>query len=129
MSAQRYVAYTSDVGESFRPVASPLVVRTAYGISWAYLTGDVGYEGYKAYLRQYPSANPADVASNAVPKAVPVPAIEDWRSVMVQRAVFQSLASMALPAFTIHSIVRYSGQAMKSVKNTRVRTWGPIGVM
>jgi fission process protein 1 len=47
---------------------------------------------------------------------------------MVQRGVFQSLASMGLPAFTIHSVVRYSGQALKNVKNTRIRTWGPIGL-
>lgn len=54
--------------------------------------------------------------------------LEDYRAVMVQRAVFQSLASMALPAFTIHSIVRYSGQALKNTKNVRLRTWGPIGL-
>ena len=57
-----------------------------------------------------------------------VPAIEDFRSVMVQRAVFQSIASMGLPAFTIHSIVRYSGRALKNAKNTTIRTYGPIGV-
>lgn len=57
-----------------------------------------------------------------------VPAIDDYRSVMVQRAVFQSIASMGLPAFTIHSIVRYSGRYLKNAKNTRIRTYGPIGV-
>lgn len=57
-----------------------------------------------------------------------VPALEDYRSVMAQRAVFQSVASMGLPAFTIHSIVRYSGRALKDVKNTRIRSYGPIGV-
>ena len=56
-----------------------------------------------------------------------VPAIEDYRSVMVQRAVFQSVASMGLPAFTIHSLVRYSGRALKNAKNTTIRTYGPIG--
>ena len=35
---------------------------------------------------------------------------------------------MALPAFTIHSVVRYSGRAMKNVKNPRLRTWGPVGL-
>lgn len=51
LSAHRYVAYTSDIGESFRPVAHPWLVRSAYGISWAYLAGDVANEGYKAYVR------------------------------------------------------------------------------
>lgn len=62
------------------------------------------------------------------PEVGRVPAIEDFRSVMVQRAVFQSVASMGLPAFTIHSIVRYSGRALKDAKNVTIRTYGPIGV-
>lgn len=62
------------------------------------------------------------------PEVGHVPAIEDFRSVMVERAVFQSIASMGLPAFTIHSIVRYSGRALKNAKNTTIRTYGPIGV-
>jgi mitochondrial fission process protein 1 len=143
MSAHRYVAYTSDIGESFRPIAHPWLVRSAYGISWAYLIGDVSHEGYKAYCRNqrllHPSPEAVKKASgtnaNVTPETVSamtknkhIPAIEDWRAVMVQRAVFQSIASMGLPAFTIHSIVRYSGRAMKNVKNPTLRSWGPIGV-
>jgi len=145
LSAHRYVAYTSDIGESFRPVAHPWLVRGAYGISWAYLIGDVSYEGYKAYLRQqrimYPGqpgvlSERATDATSATPdshvagelKPGKVPALEDYRTVMAQRAIFQSLASMGLPAFTIHSIVRYSGRALKDAKNTRIRSYGSIGV-
>ena len=169
LSAQRYVAYTSDIGESFRPVAHPYLVKGAYAVSWLYLTGDVAHEGYKAYLRNQRVLHPeqyqeslADVAAEAakgnatglkktmgdlkdrvkdsvgmnasgvVPagQVVPghVPAIEDYRAVMAQRAVFQAVASMGLPAFTIHSIVRYSGKALKDAKNKTIRTWGPIGV-
>jgi mitochondrial fission process protein 1 len=143
LSAQRYVAYTSDIGESFRPIAHPWLVRGAYGISWAYLIGDVSHEGYKAYCRNQKVLHPSPEAvtqatgtkANVTPdvavamtKNIHIPAIEDYRAVMVQRAVFQSIASMGLPAFTIHSIVRYSGRAMKNLKNTKLRTWGPIGV-
>lgn len=142
LSAHRYVAYTSDIGESFRPVAHPWLIRGAYGVSWAYLIGDVGHEGYKAYLRNQQTRLPGESGITSVRSADArepmstngkshighVPAIEDFRSVMVQRAIFQSLASMGLPAFTIHSIVRYSGRALKSAKNTTVRTYGPIGV-
>ena len=35
---------------------------------------------------------------------------------------------MLLPAFTIHSVVRYSGRAMKDMKSVKIRTWGPIGL-
>jgi len=143
LSAHRYVAYTSDIGESFRPVAHPWLVKGAYGVSWAYILGDVSHEGWKAYKRNqrllYPygdehkdasAATTPMPASKAEPQSVPVhvPAIEDYRSVMAQRAVFQSVASMGLPAFTIHSIVKYSGKALKNATNTTIRTWGPIGL-
>lgn len=62
------------------------------------------------------------------PEVGHVPAIEDFRSVMVQRAIFQSVASMGLPAFTIHSIVKHSGKALRDAKNKNIRTYGPIGV-
>jgi fission process protein 1 len=175
-SAHRYVAYTSDIGESFRPIAHPYLVKGAYGISWLYLIGDVSHEGYKAYCRNqktlYPEkylevSNPStdsgkgpelvgtatgifdkvkEAAKNAtstegvkmggVGSAITggqispglVPAIEDYRAVMAQRAIFQAVASMGLPAFTIHRIVRYSGRALKDAKNKTLRTWGPIGV-
>ncbi|KYK59085.1 Mitochondrial 18kDa protein [Drechmeria coniospora] len=140
-SAHRYVAYTSDIGESFRPVAHPHLVRTAYGISWIYILGDVSYEGYKAYRHNQRILHPerqlmphqekntgltVDEAKDLKPGVVSP--LEDWRTVMVQRGIFQSVASMGLPAFTIHSVVRYSGRAMKNVKNTAIRTWTPIGL-
>lgn len=118
LSAHRYVAYTSDIGESFRPIAHPYLVKSAYGISWAYLIGDVSHESYKAYWRNERLAKEGKT----------VPGLEDWKSIAVQRATFQGLASMGLPAFTIHSIVRYSGRALKDAKNVTIRTWGPIGV-
>jgi mitochondrial fission process protein 1 len=144
-SAHRYVAYTSDIGESFRPIAHPNVVRAAYGISWLYVLGDVSYEGYKAYWHNQRILNPqlvltarqerltgirthdATTASEVVAPGVVLP-LDDYRTVMVQRAIFQSLASMGLPAFTIHSVVRYSGRAMKNLPNKAIRTWAPIGL-
>jgi fission process protein 1 len=141
------VAYTSDIGESFRPVAHPWLVRGAYGVSWAYILGDVGYEGYKAYWHNQRVLNPRvelttrqqqmlglndEMTASAKQAALAAPGtvapLEDWRTVMLQRGIFQSVASMGLPAFTIHSVVRYSGRAMKDVKNARVRTWAPIGL-
>ncbi len=133
------------MGESFRPVAHPYLVKGAYAVSWAYIAGDVAHEGYKAYLRNQRLLRPDGLGtSNAavsrsassdralVPreKAVEgkVVPIEDYRAVMAQRAVFQSIASMGLPAFTIHTIVRYAGRALKDAKNQRIRSYGPIGV-
>ncbi|CAG8171538.1 unnamed protein product [Penicillium salamii] len=158
VSAHRYVAYTSDIGESFRPIAHPWLVRSAYGISWGYLLGDVGHEGYKAYLRNWkalaptgdtyrdasePSqdqiikgmatgnmtiGNQADSKDSLHWPTPEIPLAEDYRLVMAKRAVFQSIASMGLPAFTIHSVVRYSGKMVKGVKTSFIRTWTPIGL-
>ncbi|QKX54843.1 uncharacterized protein TRUGW13939_01932 [Talaromyces rugulosus] len=168
LSAHRYIAYTSDVGESFRPVAHPYLVRSAYAISWSYILGDVAHEGYKAYLRNRRVLIPpgeaykdaTDLKANQVvlgmatgnvagplsfepsqseggdPKSDPlvpwastrIPLVDDYRMVMAKRAVFQSLASMGLPAFTIHSVVRYSGRALKNSQSILLRTWAPIGL-
>jgi mitochondrial fission process protein 1 len=101
----------------------------------------VSYEGYKAYLHNQRILNPqvelsesqqkltgldAVGAVDAQPRSVPP--LENYKTVMAQRAIFQSVASMGLPAFTIHSVVRYSGKALKDVKNKTIRTWGPIGL-
>jgi fission process protein 1 len=105
----------------------------------------VAHEGYKAYVKNQKILHPEKAAEKEAEKdkadgkesttlvkkdLTPghVPAIEDYRAVMVQRAIFQTLASMGLPAFTIHSIVRYSGKALKNAKNVTIRTYGPIGV-
>lgn len=132
-ATHRYVAYTSDIGESFRPVAHPRLITSAYAVSWAYLCGDVAYESWKAHLRQhgvsanykpwdefaYPSASLQAKAATENP---------DWKLVGVKRAMFQGIASMGLPAFTIHSTVKYAGRAMKNVKNQKLRTYGPVGL-
>jgi len=170
-SAHRYVAYTSDIGESFRPVAHPWLVRSAYGISWAYVLGDVVHEGYKAYLRNRrilapPSEAYKDATDLKAPqvakgmatgnvagslKSTPnpspswsdgegegdtlvpwptahIPLMEDYRMVMAKRAVFQSIASMGLPALTIHTVVKHSGRMLKNSRSALIRTWAPIGV-
>ncbi|BFZ53217.1 hypothetical protein PYCC9005_000240 [Savitreella phatthalungensis] len=105
----RYVGYTSDIGESFRPVVSSKVVTAGYAISWLYLAGDVGYEGYKAKVIRG----------------------EDNTSVgllAARRSVFQAIATMALPAFTIHTVVKQSDRLFTNVKNPKLKTWGPTGL-
>lgn len=101
----------------------------------------MSYEGYKAYLHNERARNPqvelsereqkisgleAAGAPGAQPKSVPP--LENYKTVMAQRAIFQSVASMGLPAFTIHSVVRYSGRALKDAKNKTIRMYGPIGL-
>lgn len=134
LTAHRYVAYTSDIGESFRPVFPQAVVKLGYGISWLYILGDVSYITYRAKLKQegyqLPSGwKPWDELSenNKVLKSNVSP---DWKMVGLERLIFQSVASMGLPAFTIHSLVKYSGNWFNKQypKNAMLRTWGPISI-
>ncbi|KAH8551514.1 mitochondrial 18 KDa protein-domain-containing protein [Umbelopsis sp. PMI_123] len=105
-ASTRYLAYSSDVGEAFRPIVHPLIVRAAYGVSWAYVGLDVAYEGYKTHK----AGN-----DNAV---VGVSALK--------RGVFQTFASMLLPMATIHTAVKYSAKhVFNNMKNTKIKTWGP----
>jgi fission process protein 1 len=45
-AARRYLAYSSDVGESFRPILHPKLVTASYGLSWAYVIGECAYLTY-----------------------------------------------------------------------------------
>ncbi|KAI0068971.1 hypothetical protein BV25DRAFT_1792807 [Artomyces pyxidatus] len=113
-AGHRYVAYTSDIGEAFRPLVPPTLVRAAYGVSWLYLAGDVGYESYKAHRR---GPSPIEAAHFSEPTRIGM--------IAVKRATFQSIASMALPAFTIHSAVKQAKKVFDKSTNRRLRSWGP----
>lgn len=104
--AVRYAAYTSDLGEAFRPIVHPYFVTGAYGVSWAYVVGDVCYEGYQA--RNHHGLGGSDLGS-----------------VITKRAVFQSVASMILPAITIHSTVKYSKRWLFKPHLPQYVKWGP----
>ncbi|KAH3686270.1 hypothetical protein WICPIJ_002767 [Wickerhamomyces pijperi] len=135
-ASHRYVAYTSDIGESFRPAVHGNVVSLAYGISWAYIIGDVSYEAWKAKLNQegryITGLKPWDTVPEVDEmrlKQVQSMDLPDWKLIATERALFQSIASMGLPAFTIHSTVKYATiYANKHIKNPTLRLWGPIGL-
>ena len=99
----RYLAYTSDVGEAFRPIVSPKIVTGAYAISWGYVICDVSYEGYKDYKKGSDRSH--------ITRTV------------LERSLFQSIASMALPAFTIHTQVHLFSKVFKKIG--RFQKWGP----
>ncbi|KAL5346731.1 hypothetical protein ACLOAV_008438 [Pseudogymnoascus australis] len=149
LSAQKYVTHASGIGESFRPVVYPNLVRAAYGISWSYLIGDVAHKGYKAYYSNQKILHPeayqgmlqerdkdakigldtAVSSGGRYLKPGMVTPLNDWRSVMTQRALFQVIASIGLPALTVHTVVKYSSKALQqNSKNLKLRMYGPIGL-
>ncbi|WFD05125.1 hypothetical protein MVES1_000451 [Malassezia vespertilionis] len=109
-TGSRYIAYSSDIGEAFRPLTKPIVVSAAYGISWAYIISDVGYTVWHA-------SNHMDPNDSSYKK--------DLAWIGARRTVFQTLASMFLPALTIHSVVRYSAPLFSKFSNMRARSIGP----
>lgn len=138
LASHRYVAYTSDIGESFRPVAHPYLVSFGYAVSWMYILGDVGYASWKVKLRSegkyveglkpwqtIPESNP--IAKEAFEASSNSIVDKDWRLSAIKRGIFQSIASMGLPAFTIHSAVRYSSLLFTNAPKS-LKTYGPVGI-
>lgn len=102
----RYMGYCSDIGEAFRPVIPLAAVRSCYGISWTYCLTDV-------YLESQ-----IEMQDNGVKGAA-------LARIITERALFQAIATMALPALTIHTCVHQSQKLFKNVKNPRVKGLGP----
>jgi hypothetical protein len=99
--AFRYLAFTSDFGEALRPVVSARLVSGSYAIAFTYCFVDVGYEAYKHVKRGYVTEK-----HEAQPLA----------QVVVERAAFQALASLAIPAFLIHSTVDVTRKICNRIK-------------
>ncbi|OJJ67790.1 hypothetical protein ASPBRDRAFT_199495 [Aspergillus brasiliensis CBS 101740] len=57
-----------------------------------------------------------------------IPLTDDYRVVTVKRAIFQGLASIALPTFAIHRIIKYSGRYFKSSNTLLARSYMPVGL-
>ncbi|KAF9283498.1 hypothetical protein BGZ68_005318 [Mortierella alpina] len=108
MASSRYLAYSSDVGEAFRPITTPVFVNAMYGVSFAYVGFDVAYEGYKAKI--------AGASNDVVGMTV------------VKRGIFQGLASLLMPAITIHTVVHQSGKIFKNSANATLKKWGPTAI-
>ena len=138
LASHRYVAYTSDIGESFRPVAHPYLVKSGYAVSWLYIIGDVSYASWITKMKSEGRYTPGLKPWDQEPKPDPIAAETfkqthslvdtDWRLSALKRGIFQSVASMGLPAFTIHSAVRYSSYFFKNSGNKALRSYGPVAV-
>ncbi|KAI5305898.1 hypothetical protein KEM56_002945 [Ascosphaera pollenicola] len=57
-----------------------------------------------------------------------VPVKEDWRAVVAERAVFQTLSSLVLPAATLTAVVRHSTKCLSDSGSVIVRRWGPLAI-
>ena len=91
-SEQRHLAYASECGEALRPVVKPGWVRASYALSWAYVGVDTALQTTDHWTKTHNKKQTAIRCADT--------------------ALFHSVASMALPAFTIHTVVRQSDKLL-----------------
>jgi mitochondrial fission process protein 1 len=109
--SSRYLAFSSDVGEAFRPAVHPRWVQFSYVLTWGYVLGDIGYSSYMAN-KLHPS-NPDFVKDRAA-----------------RATSFQLIGSVGLPFLIIHTAVAQSAKffTKHASQLKHVRMWGPSGV-
>ena len=89
----RYLAYSSDVGESVRPLVNKRFVNGAYGVAFVYVGWDIYHQSKKTFDET------GDM--NATLKTA------------AETTIFQGLASLLIPSVSIHSGVKYSKELCK----------------
>jgi fission process protein 1 len=109
VKGSRYVAYSSDVGEAFRPVATPLWVKASYGVAWAYIVGDVAWQSRKAQQQGFSQKEVARVGC--------------------EEAVFQLGASLLIPSVIIHQGVHLCQKHVpRYTTNPALVKWSPVAL-
>ncbi|XP_032303771.1 mitochondrial fission process protein 1 [Coturnix japonica] len=105
----RYLGYANEVGESFRSVVPVAAVWASYGVATAYVTADAIDKGRRAAEAHAQDPNRAQRVGVAV----------------ADTFVWQSLASVAIPGFTINRLCAASLALMGSFTRwpLPVRKW------
>ncbi|XP_021392963.2 mitochondrial fission process protein 1 isoform X1 [Lonchura striata] len=126
----RYLGYANEVGESFRPLVPVPVVWASYGVATAYVTADAIDKGRKAATV---SATPSSPPSLSLPALPPTPVSPQAHAqdptrvgvAVVDTFVWQSLASVAIPGFTINRLCAASLALLGSLTRwpLPVRRW------
>mmetsp|Transcript_24979 Transcript_24979/g.25594 ORF Transcript_24979/g.25594 Transcript_24979/m.25594 type:complete len:239 (-) Transcript_24979:64-780(-) len=104
----RYLAFTSDFGEALRPVVKVGLVNLSYAISIGYCFADVGIEAYNLHERGYKTHDGKPMTMTQC---------------VVERSVFQALASIIVPFGVIHSAVAVGKKVFNKIG--RFQKFGP----
>ena len=92
------MGYANELGESFRYI-TPWLVKPSYGVAFAYVFADT----YDKAQKQYKKDN-----------------FELSKKLYLQSAdclIWQTLASVLVPGWIIHKIVKYTRMASTTLKN------------
>ncbi|XP_041575301.2 mitochondrial fission process protein 1 isoform X1 [Taeniopygia guttata] len=126
----RYLGYANEVGESFRPLVPVPVVWASYGVATAYVTADAIDKGRKAATVSATPSSPPSLSLPALPLSPVSPQAhtQDPTRVgvaVVDTFVWQSLASVAIPGFTINRLCAASLALLGSLTRwpLPVRRW------
>lgn len=105
----RYLGYANEVGEAFRSLVPKAVVWLSYGVSSSYVLADAKDKGKKAGEVPSPEAGRSTRMALAV----------------VDTFVWQSLASVAIPGFTINRLCAASLYVLGTMTRwpLNVRKW------
>lgn len=101
----RFIAYTSDIGESARPVMPAWFVNGAYGLTFLYVGVAVGHHTYEAHR--------AGASDSMVKRA------------FAHSATFEIIASVALPSLIIHQVVHFVQHQAHRLPAGTVARWAP----
>ncbi|NXS38044.1 MTFP1 protein, partial [Pomatostomus ruficeps] len=126
----RYLGYANEVGESFRPLVPVPVVWASYAVATAYVTADAIDKGRKAATV---SATPSSPPCRSLPTLPLTPVSPQVHAqdptrvgvAVVDTFVWQSLASVAIPGFTINRLCAASLALLGSLTRwpLPVRRW------
>jgi fission process protein 1 len=109
-SALRYLGYSNEIGEAFRPIIPLRIVAYSYIIEFSYFISDTIHKGHKAY-QDYKHHD--DV-------------IRHISKASFYTVIWQCFASVVLPAFTINRIVKLIGYISKHfTKNQLMIKYSP----
>ncbi|QDZ22942.1 mitochondrial fission process protein [Chloropicon primus] len=94
----RYAGYANEVGESFKNIVSKTTYRASYAVAIMYVIADATDKGIKA------EAIAATGSGQASGEAAKSPEVEAAKAA-VDTLIWQSLASVIIPGYTINRIV------------------------
>ncbi|GAB0088070.1 Mitochondrial 18 kDa protein [Sergentomyia squamirostris] len=106
----RYLGYTNEVGEAFRPLIKKIFVHLSYGIAVSYVCADAYDKSSKVYKRPSGGTKAAAITAGDV-------------------LIWQLLASVIIPGFTINRICWGTGKLLKMAHQKGVvKKWIPTCV-
>ncbi|GAB1602101.1 Hypothetical predicted protein, partial [Argonauta hians] len=105
----RYLGYANEVGEAFRALVPVNAVRFSYVVACGYVAADANHKGERA-------AQKSDQSSSATKKRL---------IAMADTVVWQGLASVAIPGFTINRLCAGTNYLLKKSSSlpVNVRRW------